>query len=171
MSRVIIILIFLPLASCFYHTTDAILKAIQLECTMVTDLTCDMHGDILVVDWKKHKPKGVVWAFNEHARERITGELALEMVQELKTLNPDTRITIVPIVNAWGRKRVEQGKRCQRKNRNGVDTNRNYPQKNGAPLCKTVSRIRGKTCFVGTRDETGVFLVEGCIEICKCSLW
>ena len=128
-TNVIAILLFLPLASCFYHTTDAILKAIQLECNMVTDLTCDIHGDILVVDWKKHKPKGVVWAFNEHARERITGELALEMIQELKTLNPDTRITIVPIVNAWGRKRVEQGKPCQRKNRNGVDTNRNYPQK------------------------------------------
>jgi hypothetical protein len=58
-----------------------------LECTTVTDLTCDMHGDILVVDWKKHKPKGVVWAFNEDARERITGELALEMIQELKCFN------------------------------------------------------------------------------------
>ncbi len=128
MSR-IVILLFLPLASCFYHSTDAILKTIQLECDMVPDLSCDMHGDIMVVEWKGYKPKGVVWAFNEHARERITGELALEMIQELKTLNPDTRITIIPIVNAWGRRRVEEGKHCQRKNRNGVDTNRNYPQK------------------------------------------
>jgi predicted deacylase len=84
---------------------------------------------MLVVDWKKEKPRDIVWAFNEHARELITGELALEMIQELKHLNPNRRITIIPVVNVWGRKRVEQGYTCQRKNKNGVDTNRNYPQK------------------------------------------
>ena len=68
-----------------------------------------MEGDILIVDWKKNQPKNVVWAFNEHARERITGELALEMIQSLKKVKPGVRITIVPVVNVWGRKRVDNG--------------------------------------------------------------
>ena len=124
----IIVLVFIPLAHS-YHLTDELLHEVKKECAMTSHLSCDMQGDILVVDWKKEKPRGVVWTFNEHARERITGELALEMIRELKTLNPDNRITIVPVVNVWGRKEVENGKHCQRKNKNGVDTNRNYPPK------------------------------------------
>lgn len=139
----IIILLFLPLASC-YHSTDSILRIIQTECTMVKELSCDMQGDILVVDWKKHQPRGVVWAFNEHAREKITAELALEMIQELKHIRPDTRVTIVPIVNAWGRRQVESGKHCQRKNKNGVDTNRNYPQKMIHHYAKLSEEYEGK---------------------------
>lgn len=126
MSTTILLLLFIPLVSS-YHLTETLLNLIKKECQIVPELSCDMHGDMLVVDWKKTQPKNVIWTFNEHARERITGELALEMIQELKTLKPDKRITIVPIVNVWGRKQAENGRRCQRKNRNGVDTNRNYP--------------------------------------------
>lgn len=124
----IYIFVFLPMVFA-YHSTDQILSRIRQECEVEVDLSCNMHGDILVVDWKKELPRGVVWSFNEHARERITGELALEMVLELKKLKPKHRVTIVPIVNVWGRKQVEAGRICQRKNKNGVDPNRNYPPK------------------------------------------
>lgn len=122
------LLVFLPLVTS-YHTTDQILSQIRKECDREVHLSCNMHGDILVVDWKQELPRGVVWTFNEHARERITAELALEMVLELKRLSPKDRVTIVPIVNVWGRKEVEAGRICTRKNKNGVDPNRNYPPK------------------------------------------
>ena len=144
MYKGIVILIFIPLTSALYHTTNDLLSRIKKECTIVPQLTCNMHGDILVVDWNKHLAKDVVWAFNEHARERITAELALEMIKELKTLKPKTRITIVPIVNVWGRKQVENGRICQRKNKNGVDTNRNYPPKIVHHYAKHSQEYQGK---------------------------
>ena len=141
---VVIILLFIPFATSMYHTTDDLLDKISNECELVPELTCDMQGDILVVDWKKDQPRGVVWAFNEHARERITGELALEMILELKRLKPQTRITVIPVVNVWGRKMVEAGKKCQRKNKNGVDTNRNYPPKRVHHYAKFSEEYEGK---------------------------
>ena len=79
--QVLFILLFIPVVTSTYHTTDELLGKIKNECEVVEDLSCRMEGDILIVDWKKNQPKNVVWAFNEHARERITGELALEMIQ------------------------------------------------------------------------------------------
>ena len=38
----------------------------------------------------------------------------------------NTHTTVVPLLNVWGRQRVEAGEACSRKNRNGVDLNRNY---------------------------------------------
>jgi len=144
--RLIVVLYLLLYLHCIYayHTTDNLLAKIRHECDVVPELSCVSHGDILVVDWKKEKPRDIVWAFNEHAREKITGELALEMVRGLKYLRPERRITIVPIVNVWGRKQVEQGKTCQRKNRNGVDTNRNYPQKRVHHYAKLSEEYQGK---------------------------
>ena len=111
-----------------YHKTDDIIKLVQKECQTVANLNCSMHQDIPIVDWRSDLPRDIVWAFNEHARERITGELALEMILKLKYIQPTRRITILPVVNVWGRKHVEKGHVCQRKNKNGVDTNRNFPQ-------------------------------------------
>lgn len=95
---------------------------------MVPQLSCRMHNDILVVDWNKNlKDKSdVLLVFNEHARERITGEVALHVINKLQTWKPDKRVTIIPVLNVWGRKYVEAGHPCQRKNSRGVDTNRNY---------------------------------------------
>ena len=118
-----------------YHATDELLTRVQDECKHVEQLSCAWQDDMLVVDWNKHKPRDVLWTFNEHARERVTGELALTMIQRLKDMRPTRRITIIPIVNVWGRKRVEAGLTCRRTNRNGVDTNRNYPvQRHHYPL-------------------------------------
>tara|TARA_B110000008_G_scaffold279683_1_gene327934 strand:- start:869 stop:1681 length:813 start_codon:yes stop_codon:yes gene_type:complete len=110
-----------------YHTTDEIFQKIQHECDTVAQLTCTMHKDIMVVDWNAHLPRDIVWSYNEHAREKITGELALKSIQAFRHSKPTRRITVVPILNVWGRKMVERGKRCLRKNRMGVDTNRNFP--------------------------------------------
>ena len=109
-----------------YHNTDDLMNRAKKAC--VPPCSYYYEDDILVMDWKKDLPKDIVWVFGEHARERITSELALEMIQSLKHLNSSRRITIVPVLNVWGRKHVEKGHKCQRKNKNGVDTNRNYPQ-------------------------------------------
>ena len=140
----ILLLLFLPLVFGKYHRTDELLTLIRHECKVQTDLACRMCGDMLVVDWKEQKPRDIVLTFNEHARERITAELALKFIQELKHTNPERRITIVPIVNVWGRKHVENGYSCQRKNKNDVDTNRNYPQRMLHHYARSSEEYEGK---------------------------
>ena len=44
----------------------------------------------------------------------------------LRHLTRNTRTTVIPLLNEWGRRQVEAGHACSRKNRNGVDLNRNY---------------------------------------------
>ena len=111
-----------------YHSTDTLLTRIKLKCAMVPQLSCHMKDDILVVDWNKHvsNKSDVLLVFNEHARERITGEIALKVIHKLRKWQPKKRVTIIPVLNVYGRKRVESGHPCQRKNERGVDTNRNY---------------------------------------------
>ena len=109
-----------------YHPTESILLQLNFLCSQKPYLTCTYHDDILVVDWLKDQPYDTLWVFNEHARERITAEVALHTIQQLVIEKPEKRVTIIPILNVWGRKEVEKGKTCQRKNKRGVDTNRNY---------------------------------------------
>jgi murein tripeptide amidase MpaA len=78
------------------------------------------------VNWNKHLAYDQLYSFNEHARERITGELALQLIKKLKKMKPNRRITIIPILNTGGRRKVENGAPCTRKNNNGVDINRNF---------------------------------------------
>ena len=125
----VVLFIFLLATAHAYHTTEDLLARVENECKRVDDLSCTWEGDMLVVDWKKYRPRDVLWTFNEHARERITGELALAYILRLKDIRPLRRITIIPVVNVWGRKQVEHSEPCRRKNKNEVDTNRNYPVK------------------------------------------
>lgn len=127
MKYLFLLLLVTPVLS-MYHNTDVLLKKIKLRCLINPHLTCETINGILVVDWlKKERPeRDEFWVFNEHARERITGELALELIQSLHIIRPMKRITIIPVLNGWGRKKVEEGDTCLRKNSNGVDTNRNY---------------------------------------------
>jgi len=113
-------------ASARYHLTDEILQSVRKECEAVQELTCSEHHGILVVDWKKELKHDQFYNFNEHARERITGELALKLIKSLKIIKPKRRITILPISNIDGRRHAENGAPCQRKNSNGVDINRNF---------------------------------------------
>jgi len=155
-----LLLLLIPLTSA-YHQTDDILQLIKTECDTTPELSYYMHDDILVVDWKKNLEPGVLWAFNEHARERITAELALEMILNLKEMNPPGRVTIIPIVNVWGRKQVEGGKRCQRKNKNGVDTNRNYPQKVPHHYSEYSQEYEGKTPLSEKETKLVSSLIKG----------
>lgn len=107
-----------------YHLTEDLLHQVEDECHGA--LTCRWHHDILLADWDSPSEDRVLLVFNEHARERVTGELALRLIQKLHEWQPEVDVTIVPVLNVWGRKRVEHGHPCLRKNEHGVDTNRNY---------------------------------------------
>jgi hypothetical protein len=111
-----------------YHTTETLLTRIKLKCATVPQLSCHMNDDILIVDWNKNiaNKSDVLLVFNEHARERITGEVALNVINKLRAWNPNKRVTIIPVLNVWGRKYVEAGHPCQRRNSRGIDTNRQY---------------------------------------------
>jgi len=85
-----------------------------------------MHDDVLVVEWNAHLPKHTLMVFNEHARELVTGELALQVIMQLSRWKPAHRVTIIPVLNVWGRRYVEAGHPCQRKTERGIDPNRNY---------------------------------------------
>ena len=65
------------------------------------------------------------------------------MIQSLKEVKPNVRITIVPVVNVWGRKRVDNGDRCLRKNKNGVDT---------ATIFASIKNIKAKITRLLTHD-------------------
>ncbi|KAE8736186.1 putative HXXXD-type acyl-transferase family protein [Hibiscus syriacus] len=76
--------------------------------------------------------------FGQHSRELITSELALRIVsilgeeQFLPGMDHDSLnlenlvIKLVPLENLNGRKLVEAGKLCERRNGRGVDLNRNW---------------------------------------------
>lgn len=109
-----------------YHTTNHLLSKVKFLCTVSSYLQCSEEKGIMVVDYLPNEPRDTLWVFNEHARERITGELALHVLEQVIATKPQKRITIIPVLNVWGRKQVDDGDFCRRKNRNEVDTNRNY---------------------------------------------
>ena len=118
------VILFLIVHGQDYHTTNELFNAVQKECH--GKLSCRWHKDILIVDWDSPSDEKVMLVFNEHARERVTGELGLKLIQLLHKWNPSVDITIIPVLNVWGRKQVEHGHPCVRKNEHGVDPNRNY---------------------------------------------
>jgi hypothetical protein len=82
----------------------------------------------------------ILLTFGQHGRELITSELAfriLSILSEeqflpnknggiLKNTLDKLVIKMVPIENPNGRKRVESGDLCERRNGRGVDLNRNW---------------------------------------------
>lgn len=72
----------------------------------------------------------ILASFGEHARERITSELALRTLGRLCENPPrilwHVRIVLLPVVNAAGRRLVEAGDSCRRGNAASVDPNRNF---------------------------------------------
>lgn len=107
-----------------YHSTKNLLSLAQTHCH--DKLKCRWEDEVLLLDWETSSDTRVVLNFNEHARERITGELALSMIEHIHEWNPPVDVTIVPVLNVWGREQVDKGRKCLRKNKNGVDPNRNY---------------------------------------------
>jgi hypothetical protein len=90
---------------------------------------------------KSHK-NTVVLLFGEHAREVISSELGLYIIQTLcssqnKNESPYSKYTLkqilnqnnlifIPIANEQGRTEIEKGNFCKRGNENDVDLNRNW---------------------------------------------
>lgn len=82
----------------------------------------------------------ILLSFGQHGRELITTELALRILsilseeQFLPNMNPvslnstldELVIKVVPMENLNGRKLVEEGDLCERRNGRGVDLNRNW---------------------------------------------
>jgi hypothetical protein len=79
--------------------------------------------------------------FGEHSRELISPEQGLYLIQVLcgvkgsdvytketiQAILQKIKFYIVPIVNVYGRKVVQEGDLCKRTNENNVDLNRNWP--------------------------------------------
>ena len=64
---------------------------------------------------------------DEYEYERYIDETDNDLSDAyLAFLLHNTHTTLVPLLNVWGRQRVEAGEVCSRKSRNGVDLNRNY---------------------------------------------
>ncbi|KDP36803.1 hypothetical protein JCGZ_08094 [Jatropha curcas] len=108
-------------------------KGYQAEITVVTYCRSRRESD----DRSKFR---ILLSFGQHGRELITTELALRILsilseeQFLPNISPASLnstldklvIKVVPMENLNGRKLVEEGDLCERRNGRGVDLNRNW---------------------------------------------
>mmetsp|Transcript_12451 Transcript_12451/g.33975 ORF Transcript_12451/g.33975 Transcript_12451/m.33975 type:complete len:413 (-) Transcript_12451:223-1461(-) len=144
-----------------YHQKSSILQAVQdtvsanprtmkLETVQKEDKKYKSTMQVVTVEpaglSSDHASKArVLIDYGEHAREFISAELGLRLLQVLAdpaaviravgdvqrgqhivTLLDRVVFTILPMENANGRDTVERGQLCERKNGRGVDTNRNW---------------------------------------------
>ncbi|KAL5706199.1 hypothetical protein ACHQM5_024399 [Ranunculus cassubicifolius] len=105
------------------------------------------NAEILVVTYSLSKREvnesskfRILLSFGQHGRELITSEVALRLISTIseETSIPDVDVSsvndifgkivlkIVPMENLNGRKLVEAGDLCERRNGRGVDLNRNW---------------------------------------------
>jgi len=129
----------------WYHTGDEIRS--QMSDLLSSCAQLGIHAEMtdgganLDVLHIKHKYSSTVakalFVFGEHARELISPESALGLVDSLcgrganaqfaeQTLKKGVEFIIVPNANPKSRKHVEDGYYCKRTNENGVDLNRNW---------------------------------------------
>ncbi|XP_011101122.1 carboxypeptidase A6 [Sesamum indicum] len=145
-----------PINHDLYHTSGALLEEIEslvhrhpdkLSIEKVSSKNKGYEAQMTVVTyrqkWKESDDRTklrILLTFGQHARELITTELALRLLSILSeeqflpnvdrsTLNRTLDrliIKVVPVENLNGRKRVEDGELCERRNGRGVDLNRNW---------------------------------------------
>lgn len=138
-----------------YHSSDSLIKEVKAlvgrhpeRLTMET-VSAENKGyaaDILVVTYNHVKEIAdnvkfrILLSFGQHGRELITSEVALRLLRilseeytipnlDLVSLNNILEklvIKVVPMENLNGRKLVESGDLCERRNGRGVDLNRNW---------------------------------------------
>lgn len=132
----------------FYHTTAQISTLITdlaaQNCTVPMKVrweSCGTGCEIQVVELgNESATEKYFLLFGEHARELISPEVGLGLIQRLcggETKNSHnhvlrdvlrtTRFRIIPNGNPVSRVHVERGEYCLRANGNGVDLNRNWP--------------------------------------------
>ena len=127
----------------FYHSTSDIhekVKGLEKTCSVpikVDTKSCGSDDDCLidVIDIGHSTAQEKVFLlFGEHARELISPETAIGLLEEL--CSPKNFLTnealkvaqfrIIPNGNPRSRSKVEFGQYCLRTNENGVDLNRNW---------------------------------------------
>ncbi|XAR64257.1 Carboxypeptidase U [Bertholletia excelsa] len=147
---------FTPINRDLYHTSEALMEEIKqlvhrhpdkLYMETIGSNNKGYHAEISVVTYcwnrKEIDDKSkyrVLLSFGQHGRELITTELALRILSILseeeflpnmdpKSLNKTLErlvVKVVPMENLNGRKLVEEGDLCERRNGRGVDLNRNW---------------------------------------------
>ncbi|KAK8585231.1 hypothetical protein V6N13_139166 [Hibiscus sabdariffa] len=145
-----------PINRDLYHScTDLIEKINSLVHRHPEKLTVETlksgtegyNADVTVVTYGQSRKQSddrfkirILLGFGQHSRELITPELALQIVSilseeqflpgmDLASLNGTLEnlvIKLVPLENLNGRKLVEAGELCERRNGRGVDLNRNW---------------------------------------------
>ncbi|XP_004238422.1 uncharacterized protein [Solanum lycopersicum] len=145
-----------PINHDLYHTRGALLEEIESlvhrhpsKLSMETFSTQNKgyHAETTVVTYCRNKKDcddrsklKILLSFGQHGRELITTELALRILSILSEeeflssaypLNLNNTldrlvIKVVPMENVNGRKLVEAGDLCERRNGRGVDLNRNW---------------------------------------------
>lgn len=139
-----------------YHSSDALMEEIgalvnrhpdRLSMETFKTKNKGYEAELNVVTFCRNRKETddrskyrILLSFGQHARELITTELALRILSILseeqflpkidpvllnKTLDKLV-IKVVPMENVNGRKRVEEGDLCERRNGRGVDLNRNW---------------------------------------------
>ncbi|KAG9153044.1 hypothetical protein Leryth_012305 [Lithospermum erythrorhizon] len=145
-----------PINSDLYHTSGALLEEIEslvhrhpdkLSIETFASANKGYHTDMTVITYCRNRKDNedkskfrILLTFGQHGRELITTELAFRILSILseEEFLPNTEraslnntldkliIKVVPIENLNGRKLVEAGDLCERRNGRGVDLNRNW---------------------------------------------
>nr|XP_043632217.1 carboxypeptidase A6-like [Erigeron canadensis] len=145
-----------PINRDLYRTSDSLMEEIEalvnrhqdrLHLETFQSTNKGYHAELNVVTYCRNRTAiddkskfRILLSFGQHARELITSELALRILSILseeqflpkmdplllnKTLEKIV-IKVVPVENLNGRKKVEAGDLCERRNGRGVDLNRNW---------------------------------------------
>ncbi|KAJ4770592.1 Zn-dependent exopeptidases superfamily protein [Rhynchospora pubera] len=138
-----------------YHSSDSLLREIETlvgrhpDKFHIETMRGSNRGylaEIVVVTYNHtqrqiNKPKiRILLSFGQHGRELITTEVALQLLhifvgersvpyldsQSIENILDNFIIKVVPMENLNGRKLVEAGDSCDRRNGRGVDLNRNW---------------------------------------------
>lgn len=145
-----------PINRDLYHSSGDLVEELKAlvhrhpdKLTMETIRTRNKgyHAEVRVVTYSQSRREiddrsrfRILISFGQHGRELITSELALRLLyilskeQFLPNMDPISLnstldkfiIKVVPMENMNGRKLVEGGKLCERRNGRGVDLNRNW---------------------------------------------
>ncbi|XP_062224294.1 uncharacterized protein LOC133922817 isoform X2 [Phragmites australis] len=145
-----------PISRGLYHSSDSLLRDIKaLVARHSNKLSMDTirasnkgySAELFVVTFNHVKESvdngskvHVLLSFGQHGRELITSEVALHLLYILtdkrkiagvdlssfEKMLENIVIKMVPMENFNGRKRVEAGELCDRRNGRGVDLNRNW---------------------------------------------
>ncbi|XP_057504207.1 uncharacterized protein LOC130787774 isoform X3 [Actinidia eriantha] len=145
-----------PINRDLYHTSDTLMEEIKalvhrhpdkLYMEVIGSQNKGYRVEMTVVTYCRNRKEiddrskyRVLLSFGQHGRELITSELALRILsiligeQFLPNMDPSSLnntlerfvIKMVPMENLNGRKLVEAGDLCERRNGRGVDLNRNW---------------------------------------------